>query len=126
MRVEAEEPVPPAHEQTKREKDDQGGDGGLGPLLEAPRQILLEEQDREPEEDECQRVPEPPERSEARGSTIRVLARGDERRDRCDVIRVRRVPETQKRGDEEDDADRGAAREVDDQVVEPEHVVLLS
>ena len=82
----------------------------------------LGEQDRDPEHDERDAVPDSPPRSEPGSRACDRLAAGrDERRHRRDVIRVRRVPEPEQHRDEENDTDRGAFGHPCDPVVEPEH-----
>ena len=123
VRVQVEVAVPPADEQPDREEDDQRRDGGLGALLQALREELLEEQDREAEEDERERVPEAPERAEpGRCPAGALLPGGDECRDRGDVVGIRRVAQAEQGRDEDHDEDGAAGREDGDRVVEPEHV----
>ena len=67
---------------------------------------------------------ETPERAEPGRSPARaLLPRGDKRRDGRDVIGIGRVPQSEERRDEDHDPDGGAAGEVRDCVVEPEHGV---
>ena len=61
VRVQVEEPAAPADQQPDGKEDDQGGDRCLRPLLEALRQVGLEEHDRQPEDDQRQGVAETPE-----------------------------------------------------------------
>ena len=127
VRVQVEVAVPPAHEQPDREEDDQRRDGGLRALLQALGQELLEEEDRETEEDERERVPEAPERAEpGRCPAGALLPGGDERGDGGDVVRIRRVTQAEQGRDEDHDEHGAAGGEMGDGVVEPEHVSYSS
>jgi hypothetical protein len=127
MSVQVEVAMPPADEQPQGEEDDHRGNGRLGALLQTPRQVALGEEDREAEDHERQRVPEPPPRSEPSGRARGPLsAGGDQRRDGGDVVRIRRVAQSQEGRHEEDDGDRRAVREPRDPVVESEHVPCSS
>ena len=106
VRMKVEVAAAPANQQSDGKEDDQGGNRGLGPLLEALRQVRLEEQDRQPENDECEGMAEAPEDAElGRAAAGSFPAGGDERGDRRDVIRVGRVTQSEQRGNEEDDED---------------------
>ena len=123
MSVQVEVAVPPADEEPDREEHDQRRHRGLGALLHALRQELLEEQDRQAEQHERERMTEAPEHAEPRRARLdALLARGDERRHGCDVVRVGRVTEPEQCRDEDHDEDGASAREVHDRVVEAEHV----
>ena len=92
MRVQVEVAVSPADEETKREEDDQRGDGGLRALLDPLGKVALGEEDRHAEDDEGDAVPDSPPGTERRGRPGGSLAaRGDERRHRRDVVRIGRV-----------------------------------
>src|SRR5206468_9109400 len=62
-----EEPATPADEQPERETDDQETDGGLGSFFDPLRQVCLEEDDRDAEEEEARRVAGAPGRAELCG-----------------------------------------------------------
>ena len=61
VRMEVEVAVPPADEETEGEEDDQRRHGRLRALLHPLGQELLEEQDRQPEQDEREGMAEAPE-----------------------------------------------------------------
>ena len=87
MRVQVEVTVAPADEKPDREEDDQRRDGGLGALLHALGQELLEEEDRQPEQHEREGVTEAPERAEPRRGPARPAPRPRQRGSslpRCD------------------------------------------
>src|SRR5256886_13292338 len=92
--VYVEESPTPADEQPERETDDQETDGGLGTLLGPLRQVRLEEDDRNAEEEEAGRVAGAPGRAESCGGLRRaLLGSGDQRRDSGEVVRVGRMAE---------------------------------
>jgi hypothetical protein len=115
-------PVAVPNEQADGEEDDQRRDGRLGAALDEVGEIRVEEQDRDAEDDERERVPEAPPGAERRGAAAGVLAAGGhQRRDRGEVVGVGCVPEAEQRRDEEDDQDRAPVGERGDVVVESEH-----
>ena len=122
VRVKVEVPVPPANEQAEREEDDQGGDGCLGALLDALREVALEEEDRDAEDDERERMTEAPEGAELRGRAAARSSRPKPRASsppRCDRDPSHAAGRAgPRRGSR---PDRGAGREICDRVVEPEH-----
>ena len=109
-------------EQPYGEEDDQRRHGGLRAALDEIGKVRLEEQDRDAEDDERQRVPETPPGAERGRPAAGVLAAGGHQRGhRGEVVGVGRVPQPEQGRDEEDDQDRAAVRERGDVVVESEH-----
>ena len=127
MGVHVEVAVLPADEEPDREEHDQRCHGGLGALLHALRQELLEEEDGQAEQHEGERVTEAPEHAQPCGGPAHpLLARGNQGRHGRDVIRVGRMTEAEQGRDEDHDEDGATAREVDDGVVEAEHRGLFA
>ena len=122
VRVQVEVAVPPADEEPERQEHDQRGDGRLGALLHPLGQELLEEEDRQPEQHERERVAEAPERAEPGCCPAgALLPRGNERGHCRDVVGIRGMTEAEERGDEDHDEDGAPGREIGDRVVETEH-----
>ena len=104
VRMQVEVAVPPTHKEPERQEHDQRGDGRLGALLHPLRQELLEEEDRQSEEHERERVTESPERPEPGCCPTRaLLPRGNERGHCGDVVGIRRMTEAEERSDEDHD-----------------------
>ena len=117
--------APPADEQPDGEADDQEPDGGLRSLLNRLGQIRLEEDDRQAEGEERRRMADSPGEAEPRGEPRRPLAAGgDQRRHGGEVVRVGRMAEAEQDRHADDGEQGGAAREVCDPVVEPEHLYV--
>jgi hypothetical protein len=102
--VGVKEAAPPPQEQPRGERGDDEPDQGLGGLLDGLWQVAVKEDQRQPDEDERRTVPRPPEEAHDPGFTqlLVVFLRGDERRNRCQVVRVARVPQAQERAYEQD------------------------
>jgi hypothetical protein len=121
MGVGMEAASPPAGEEADGEHDDDAPDEELGRTLGPPGDELAEEDDRKPEGDEARGMPEPPPEAEDRRPSRRPLfLRGDERRDGHEVVRIRRVAETEHERHGERHC-RPAAGETRDRFVETEH-----
>jgi len=122
VRVQVEVAMSPAHEEPQRQEHDQRGHGRLGALLHPLGQELLEEEDRQPEEHEGERVAEAPERPQPGCRPAgALLPRGNERGHCRDVVGVRGMTEPEQRGDEDHDQDGAPGRKMGDRVVETEH-----
>ena len=122
VRMEAEVAATPADEHPDREIGDHEADRSLRRLLGPLWQKAVEEDDGEPEADQRRRVADAPGKPELPGSASRaLLAACDERRDRCEVIRVRRVAEPEEDRDRKHDHERPAVGNRCDSLVEAEH-----
>ena len=85
--------APPAHDQPDGQRHDHHSDRHLRRLLYAGGQVVPEQDDRNSEGDQRRRVAEAPAEAECSGATGALITLGgDERGDRGQVIRVRRVP----------------------------------
>jgi hypothetical protein len=88
-RVPLRVPVAVADEQAHGEEDDQRRDGRLRAALDDTREIRLEEQDRNAEEDERQRLSESPPHAECGRAPAGVVAAGrHQRRHGGDVVGI--------------------------------------
>ena len=102
--MQVEVAVPPPDEEPERQEHDQRGDGRLSALLHPFGQELLEEENRQPEQHERERMTEAPERAEPGCCpTGAFLPRGNERGHCRDVVGIRGMTEAEKRGDEDHD-----------------------
>ena len=107
--MEVERTAAPANDQTDREHGDDHADGRLCDPLHCRRQHRVQQHDRQAEDDERERVAEPPGPAQPGGRAPGALLRpGDEGRERDEVVGVARVPEPQQEREQEDDGDAGA------------------
>ena len=65
VQMDVEEPAPPPHQQPDGERDDDDADQRLGSLLDALRQVRLEQDERQAEGEERRRVAARPRRRRA-------------------------------------------------------------
>ncbi len=90
-------PAPP-HQEPDGQQDDDEAYERLGGLLHGLGQKAVEEHERQAEQDEGRAVPQSPQKAHKTSlfDLAVVLIGGDKRRHRREVIRVARVPQTQK------------------------------
>jgi hypothetical protein len=122
MRVHVEVAPAPAEQQPDGEPDDQQPDGDLRRLLHAIGQRVAPEHEREAEREQRDRVARAPGEAERRRP---ARAAGpvaeDQRRDRGEVVGIRRVAHAEQQRDEDRDEEPASSAGVGDPLVEPEH-----
>ena len=102
-----EETTVPAHEQQHCERDDQNTDCRLRRALHGLRQVRAVQHDWEPEDEQRRRVAKAPGEPQPRGTSGCALAsRGNQRRDRREVVRVACMPKAEHDGHRGDDQQR--------------------
>ena len=105
--VEMEESCPPAVEQTCGQVDDHDANHRFRALLDALGQVLVEDHDRQSEDEGRDPVTEPPGKAHARGgATGPLAARRDQRRHGGEMIGVCGVTQTEEHRDEHHDPKR--------------------
>ena len=104
-----EDAAPPADDEPRAERDDHEPDRGLRPALHRRGQIRPVEDDRDAEDEECRRVAEPPGQAEPAGAAdAACVVACDERRHRCEVVRIACVAEAEYARGREDEQERRA------------------
>jgi hypothetical protein len=122
VRVGVEPAAPPAQQEPRREEHDHEPDERLGRPLRGVRQVRVEQHDRQPEQGEGDRVPEPPREPEPPGAAHAAVGLGrDQRGDRGEVIGVGRVAQPEQQRDHEHQAEGLPVRQLGDPRVKAEH-----
>ena len=122
VRVRVEMPAVPAQQQAHRQEHDHQTHERLGAVLHRVRQVRAEQDDRQPEQRQRDRMAEPPGHAEPPRPARAVLGIGrDQRRDRGQVIGVGRVPQAQHQRDHQHQRQRLAAGQLRYPLVKPEH-----
>jgi hypothetical protein len=117
MPVRVEIAALPAHEQPHRQSDDRQADDGLGGALRHIRQTAAEEDDRQTEEEQRDRMAKAPEKAQKPCTAAAPVVVGqDQRGNRGEVIGIRRVPRAEQHGDGERQAE-AAATEVQNPLI---------
>jgi hypothetical protein len=99
MGMDVEGTVRPPDQQAESEKEDDQTDGYFRASDHPFREILAEKNDRQPEDQQCRRMTEPPGQAKRTGAPCAIpRVRKDERRDGGDVVRIGSVPKTQQEG----------------------------
>src|ERR671921_1857457 len=125
--VGVEVPAPPANEQPCGEDDYDHTDQSLRNLLHRPRQVTTQQHERKADENQGRAVPNPPGKTHRTGPSRPASPfGGDEGGNRCQVIRVGGVAQTQRQADQEYDPEgRRPVQEALEPTVYRHHILSL-
>src|SRR5918995_2737080 len=125
--VGVEVPAPPANEQPRGQEDYDHTDQSLRSLLHRPRQVASQQHERKADENQGRAVPNPPGKTHRTGLSRPVTTfGGDECGNRCQVIRVGGVAQTQRQADQEYDPEgRRPVQEALEPTVYRRHILSL-
>jgi hypothetical protein len=116
----------PANQEPERKHNNQNPDRDLRTALDLVRQMPAEEHHRQAETEERRSVTNAPRQPESRRASCAVARVGQhQRRNGSEVIRIRRVPQPEKKGEDERHH-HPSIGQLSDLVVEAKHADQLS